>query len=168
MLTKYKKCVQIEQLIKKSKLLNACIYNNGDIFKEIKDMRRVKPKNVDTIDGEKHNLPNHFKKIYETLYNSVDDAEDVAIIAAKVENNIKEGDSKDVEKIDEGMVKRACQKLKPGKGDTGFTFSSDCVKIDSPTLWRALGSIIRGFLYHGFIPISSPRHPNPNHQEQVR
>jgi hypothetical protein len=47
----YKKCVRAEAKIKKSKLLDACINGNGDLFKEVKAMRKVKQKVADTIGG---------------------------------------------------------------------------------------------------------------------
>ena len=50
----FKKC-------KKAK--DACLNGNGELFKEIKLMRRMKPKQADTIDGVKDNIPNHFKDI---------------------------------------------------------------------------------------------------------
>ena len=36
----FKKCKRTEQTIKKSKLLDACLNGNGDLFKEIKLMRK--------------------------------------------------------------------------------------------------------------------------------
>ena len=47
----FKKCKKAEDTIKKSKLLDACLNGNEDLFKEIKAMRRTKPKYADTIDG---------------------------------------------------------------------------------------------------------------------
>ena len=41
---KFKKCKKAELKIKKSKLLEACLNGNGNRFKEIKAMRRTKPK----------------------------------------------------------------------------------------------------------------------------
>ena len=38
-----KKCQKAEMTIKKSKLLNACLNGDGDLFKEIKSLRRSKP-----------------------------------------------------------------------------------------------------------------------------
>ena len=63
-------------MIKKSKFLYSCISGNGDLFKEIKAMRRTKPKLPDTIDGVKDDIPDHFRNIYSDLYNCVDEDED--------------------------------------------------------------------------------------------
>ena len=50
-------------MIKKSKLLNACLNGNGELFKEIKSMRKSKPKVAESIDGVNKNIPEHFRNI---------------------------------------------------------------------------------------------------------
>ena len=40
------------------------------------------------MDGVKGDISNHFKTIYSTLYNSVDDANEIAEIAAENESKI--------------------------------------------------------------------------------
>ena len=64
----FKKCKKAETTIKKSKLLDACLNGNGNLFKEIKAMRNTKSQCADTIDGVTNNIPEHFKNIYSTLY----------------------------------------------------------------------------------------------------
>ena len=39
--------------MKKSKLLNACLGEGGDLFKEIKEMKKTKSVVATSIDGEK-------------------------------------------------------------------------------------------------------------------
>ena len=80
-----KKCQKAEMTIKKSKLLNACLNGDGDLFKEIKSLRRSKPKVAESIDGVHNNLPDHFGSIYKELYNSVNDGEEVKLINQEVE-----------------------------------------------------------------------------------
>ena len=60
----FKKCRKAEDTIKKSKLLDACLNGNGDIFKEIKAMRKIRPVCADSIDGVKDDIPNHFSNIF--------------------------------------------------------------------------------------------------------
>ena len=53
----------------KSKLLDACINGNGDIFAEIKKLRKSKPMIATNMDGEKDDIPGHFRtssKIFTT------------------------------------------------------------------------------------------------------
>ena len=82
----FKKCQKAENLIKKSNLLDACLNGNGDIFKEIKKMRKVKKSCADTMDGVSKDIPGNFRSIYKDLYNCVEDAEEVARIQEEVEN----------------------------------------------------------------------------------
>ena len=48
-----RKCKKSEENIKKSKLLNACLGEGGDLFKEIKEMRKTKQVVATTMDGKK-------------------------------------------------------------------------------------------------------------------
>ena len=148
----FKKCQRSEETIKKSKLLDACLNGNGDLFKEIKSLRKTKPVCADSIDGEKEDIPGHFKNIYSNLYNSFDDAEDVALIREEVEAKISEVSLEDVKKVTADEVKKATERLKPGKSDPSFSFSSDCLKINSRTLLDYLAIMIQSFLIHGHVP----------------
>ena len=47
----YRKCKKAENIVIKNKLLDACINGNGDIFKEIKKLRRSKPTVATSMDG---------------------------------------------------------------------------------------------------------------------
>ena len=78
-----------EESIRKNKLIEACLSNSwGNIFKEIKSMRKVKQLMANSVDGVKENIPNHFKDIYSQLYNSVDDAENMARVSNEVESKV--------------------------------------------------------------------------------
>ena len=70
----YRKCKKSEMITSKNKLLDACLNGNGDIFKEIKRLRASKPTVATSMDGVKNNIADHFKDIYSTLYNSLNDA----------------------------------------------------------------------------------------------
>ena len=78
----FKKCQKAELTIKKSKLMDACLNGNGDLFKEIKAMRKTRPRVADSIDGATEDLSGHFSNIYSELYNCVDDGEEVKNICA--------------------------------------------------------------------------------------
>ena len=148
----YKKCRKAEATIKKSKLLDACLNGNGDIFKEIKAMRKTKPVCADSIDGVTNDIPNHFSNIYSELYNCVDDGDEVANISEEVEKLISDECIVDVKKVTSEVVKKAAAKLKPGKGDPSYTFSSDCLKVDSDVMAEYIAIMLRSFLIHGHIP----------------
>ena len=148
----FKKCQKAELTIKKSKLLDACLNGNGDLFKEIKSMRKTKTSVADKIDGVSENIPNHFKNIYSELYNSVKDGDEVKKISEEIEENISEESLQDVNKVTKEEVKKAAAALKPGKGDPVFSFSSDCIKVNSDILSEYTAIMIKSFLIHNYIP----------------
>ena len=147
-----RKCKKAEDSIRKNKLLNSCLNGDcGDLFKEIKAIRRTKQVVATSIDGVNENVPDHFKDIYGKLYNSVDDVENMTRVSSEVEEKITSLTIKDVMKVTPEVVKTAADKLKPGKSDPVYTFSSDCIKVDSKQLVILLTIIIKCFLIHGHV-----------------
>ena len=76
-----KKCQKVEQTIKKTKLLDACLNGNGDLFKEVKKMRKTRAACTDKVDAVTKDIPNHFGSIYKELCNSVQDGEEIKQIS---------------------------------------------------------------------------------------
>ena len=148
----FKKCQRAENIIKKSNLLDACLNGPGDLFKEIKKMRKSKKPCSDTIDGVSDDIPGHFKSIYEDLYNCVEDADEISDIKFAVENKITKEALKHAKKVTPEEVKKASASLKPGKGDLEHSFSSDCLKVDSEVLAEYKAVLISSFLIHSHIP----------------
>ena len=54
-------------------MLDSCINGKGDIFLEIRKMRKAPTAIVNSIDGVTEDIPEHFASIYSRLYNSVDE-----------------------------------------------------------------------------------------------
>ena len=111
----FKKCKKSELTIKKSKLLDACLNGDGDLFQEIKAMRRSKPKVADSIDGVSENIPDHFGTIYKDLYNSVKDGDEVKLISEEIESKLNNKSLEDIDKITSEETMKAASKLKPEK-----------------------------------------------------
>ena len=149
----FNKCRKAEEKIRSNNLLNACLNSSdgADLFKEIKAMRKTRPVVATSIDGVKENVPEHFKNIYSQLYNSVDDAEDMARVSTEVENSISSFSLSDVDRVTPDIVKTAAGKLKPGKSDPVYSFSSDCIKVDSDVLAELLSLIIQCYIIHGHV-----------------
>ena len=147
-----KKCQRAEKTIKKNKLLDACLNGDGDLFVEIKKMRKTKTVVAYKIDGVTQDIPSHFSNIYSDLFNSVKDSEEVKVISDDVNKKITVESNTDVNKVTTEEVKKAAAALKPGKGDPVFSFSSDCLKVESETLSEYTAVIIRSFLLHNYIP----------------
>ena len=146
-----KKCRRAEENTRKNKLLEACISGEGNIFTEIKAMRKTKQVVANSIDGVTDNISEHFKNIYSDLFNSVDDAENMAKVSEDITNRIQPKDIEDIEKVTPEIIKKAASRLKAGKSDSVFMFSSDCIKVDSKSLAALLASVFQSFLIHGHV-----------------
>ena len=66
-----RKLKKSKDTIKRNKLLDACINGDGDLFTEIKKIRNTNACSAESIDGVTEGVSDHFKTIYEQLYNSV-------------------------------------------------------------------------------------------------
>jgi len=64
----YRKCKRAEEKIKKDKLLSACLGERGDLFNQIKNLRKASPVIATSIDGHSDNILEHFRSIYSKLY----------------------------------------------------------------------------------------------------
>ena len=87
-----------EDKIRKNKLLDYCINGKGDIFKEIKSFRKSNPVVATTKDGVKDDVKDHFKGIYEKLFNSADDAEELLKVQEEADRKVDRNSLKHVER----------------------------------------------------------------------
>ena len=147
----YRKCRKSEDKIARNKLLDACLNGQGDIFKEIKKLRASKPIVATSMDGVKDDIFRHFKTIYSTLYNSVDDQEELMNVAQETESRINSLSNLDVEKVTPDVVKEAASHLRDSKSDPTYSFNSDCIKNGSDKLFENLSLAVRSFLVHGHV-----------------
>ena len=103
----YRKCKQAEDMFIKSKLLDACINGNGDIFAEIKKLRKSKPMIATNMDGEKDDIPGHFQNIFKEIHNSANDQEELNEVMIEVESKINEASLVDVDLVTAEIVEQA-------------------------------------------------------------
>ena len=64
-------------IIKKDRLLDACVNGKGNIFDEHRKIRKVKKYVPHTMDG-KTNVSETFANVYQNLYNSAGDKEEIS------------------------------------------------------------------------------------------
>ena len=130
--------------------LRACFDNkNTDLFKAIRSLRRSAPTVVNTIDGKSEDIPDHFAGIYESLYNSVDDNQELIGLQQTLNTKINGSCMNKVTKVTSSVIADAVAHIKQDKTDPMFNFSSDCFKIAPGILYDQLAAIFRGFLLHG-------------------
>ena len=72
-----RRCKRASEEIMKDKLINSCINGRDNIFDKIQKMRRLRNKILSTIDGKKY-PEKRFKDVYEELYNSTNDKEEIS------------------------------------------------------------------------------------------
>ena len=148
-----KKCRKAEDQIKKEKLLSAVLDpdSNIDLHSEIKKMRRSKATTANTIDEKTDNIEEHFAGLYETLYNSVDDYDDLIKVSEILESKIDSASNSEVVKVTPTLISEAVKHIKPGKSDPVYDFSSDCLKNAPVELFSHLSNIIKSFLIHSHV-----------------
>ena len=139
--------------IAKNKLLDACLNGDGNLFSEIKKIRKSEPCIANSMDGVTDRVDNHFKNIYSNLYNSTDDKEDLDILAKNVDKKVNICHLHDVLKVTPGVVKEAANNLRDSKTDPVYSFSSDCIKNGPDILFSLLASVFRIFLIHGKVSL---------------
>ena len=132
-------CKKAKNLIVKNKLFDACI--NGDLFTEIKKLRKSKPI-VATC---------HFRSIFKDIYNSADDKEDLLAVLNEVEAKVNESSIDDVQLVTPDIVRQASKNLNDSKSDPQLNFSSDCIKNGTTELFEKLAAALQCFLIHGHV-----------------
>jgi hypothetical protein len=92
-----------------------------------------------------------FQAEYDSLYNSADDVFELQQVEAETNAKVNDFSLDDVAKVTPDIIKQAAHKLKSGKSDPMFSFSSDCFKNATKTLYENLSIMIQSCLVHGHI-----------------
>ena len=142
---------KMAECIKKNAILDACINDKGDIFKEVRKMRKIPPTVSSMIDGVTVNIETHFANVYDELYNSIDDNENLTTVLRHLNTKIDSKSMIEVEKITPALIKEAINKLKDDKTDPLYHFNSDCMKNAPPILSEHLAKLFRMYMTHGHL-----------------
>ena len=122
-----RKCRRSADMVRKNKLMDACLNGNGDVFEEIRKMRKVNKSLPHTMDGQT-NVTERFKNVYQKLYNSVNDEQETQEVLKLVNNYVDVSSLDDVDLVNQSVVRKAVNNIKLHKNDPIFTFNSDCIK----------------------------------------
>ena len=142
---------RIIERLKRNKMLNSCIENDGNIFKEIKRMRKCHQAPATTIDDVSDDIPAYMAEKYEKLYNSVDDEANLAELGEEINEMIVGESLEHVDKINSRVMKEATLKLKPGKTDPLINITSDYL-INSPDILHQILTVcLKSFIIHGHV-----------------
>ena len=145
-----RKCRRSADVVKKNKLLDACVNGNGEIFEELKKMRRVRKVLPQTMDGSE-NVSERFKNVYQKLYNSVNDVQGTRKMLNQVDICINSSSLADVDLVTPELLYKAAENVKKHKNDPSFSFNSDCFKRGPKSLFQHLSTMIKCFLIHGHV-----------------
>ena len=137
--------------LEKNKLLDSCINGGGDIFEEVRKLRKAPETVANCIDGEKDDIPGYFSTVYGDLYNSAGDKEEVLELKEAIENKVKLSQIEDVQKVTPAIVEEATNNLRNSKTDPVFDFDSDCLKNAPSVLFKHISNLIKSFLIHSHV-----------------
>ena len=104
-----------------------------------------------SLHGVSKDVPDHFAGIYSTLYNSADDINDLKKVHERVEAAVNTSHFDKVLKITPELLMKSASKLKPGKSDPVFNFSTDCFKNATMTLYEHLAAILKCCTVHSHV-----------------
>ena len=125
--------------------LSTSMNKNTDLFKAIRSLRRSAPTVANTIDGKNKDIPDHFAGIYESLYNSVDDNQELIGLQHTLNTKINVSCMNEVTKVTSPVIADAVAQIKQDKTDPIFNFSSDCFKNAPGIPYDQLAAKFRGF-----------------------
>ena len=136
-----RKSKKAADVLKRNKLLDACINGKGDIYTEIRKMRKCPGTVVNTIDGISSGIPDHFASIYSKLYNSVDEKGKLGSLLEVINRSIDNQNIAEIREITPEVVEKATRRLKTKKSDPLQQFNSDCL-INAPKVLYEKLSVI--------------------------
>ena len=148
-----RRCKRVEEYLRNCKMVQNGLENDVDLFNEVRKKRLVRNEDEVTIDGYNGNdIPEAFASVYSNLYNRTRDDQKVYDILTKVNGMLSETDMEEVQKISSFTIKEALSKIKPGKTDPIYQFSSDCLKNAPDIFHDYLAKLVKTFFIHGYIP----------------
>ena len=145
-----RKCKRASEIIIKNKMLDSSLSGKDNIFDCIKKMRRVQNEQPSSIDGSK-SPADRFSTVYNKLYNSVEDENDIKLISCRINNSVHEDSLKDVDLITPVLIKEIVTKIKNNKNDPIFSLNTDCIKQAPLSFYTHIANIIKASLIHGHI-----------------
>ena len=143
-----RKSKKAADVLKRNRLLDACINGKGDIYTEIRKMRKCPGTVVNAIDGVSSGIPDHFASIYSKLYNSVDKKDKLGRLLEVINRSIDDQNIAEIKEITPEVVEKATRRLKTKKSDPLLQFNSDCLINAPKVLYEKLSVVFQIFLTH--------------------
>ena len=127
--------------------------SSGNLYSEIKKFRKERKTLSSRIDDNVGNkqIANHFANKYQSLYSKCELGPNFEELKNNIEGNLSDHNYDEICAIDEDLATEALGKMKGGKNDVMFSFSSDCIINGPPLLEMHLANLFRVFLVHGQV-----------------
>ena len=121
-------------------------------MKKFRGQQKTVSSRIDEVVGSS-NIADHFADKYKDLYSKCELGEEFHNLRKNIEDNVCEDDINEVLKIDDDLVREALNKMKSGKSDVSFDYSSDCLINGPRSLHKHLANMFRMFLIHGQVAV---------------
>ena len=110
----------------------------------------------ESLEGEvtEDGILDKFRDLYAQLYNSVGTEEEVGGLKIYLEEQITQDSFNEVYKLTGAIVKKAAERMKPGKTDVTESYTSDIFLHAPDSFFNALADVFRSFLVHGTVTLS--------------
>ena len=141
-----------ENEIKKQKMVQQCVEGKvNDILTELKHQRNPRSSVVTKVDHAEGStaISEHFKSLYEVIYNHHDQNGELKKVMEDVNKNIKQSENIWVEKITPELVVKVIDKLSSDKNDELYTFKSNAIKHCKDIIATPISRLFKSFVTHG-------------------
>ena len=140
--------------IQNDKFVSSILRGGVNIFSEIKKFRGKGSSCSSRIDDEvgSKNISDHFARIYSNLFNKVELGEDFNKLCRQINSEVGQHSMKQVDRVDEMLIKKALRMMKGNKADAFFDIQSDCLTNGPEELVSHLTLLFKSFISHGFVP----------------
>ena len=144
-----------ETQIRQSKFLSEVLDGKvNNILKEVKRLRGNSSKPTSNIDGQCHpqDISNHFKNLYQQIFNAHSDTDEVKTILDEINASLQPSDISIVDKITPDLIKLLIKNMASDKNDPMYEFKSNAFKEGVDSLCTPLCDTLKAFIIHGHIP----------------
>ena len=140
--------------IQNEKYIAGLIGQGRNIFKEIRKSHgssNTFSSRIDHVVGSA-NIAQHFAGTYSKLYNQVENGQELISLSDAINRNINDASLIEVDRINDEVIRKALNKLKPNKRDSIFNIVSDCLINGPDDLIPHSTNLFKIYFIHGSVP----------------
>ena len=129
--------------------------NNGNVlntFRTIKNMRNVSSC-VNIVDGKTSDteIANHFKSIYDNLYNTHNDNTELDNFTSELNHELRDDSYQEIDRLSPHIISKLIKRMKRGKNDMHYTWRSDALKVGVEIISTHICELFKMFLIHNHV-----------------